>query len=63
MGDRALNEDEDNSDEEHENASSFQSPALIYALTQVKRVREQLAGVNICTQFTCFTDTKVQILT
>ena len=47
MGDRALNEDEDNSDEEHENASSFQSPALIYALTQVKRVREQLAGANI----------------
>lgn len=46
-GDRALNEDEDNSDDEHENESPFQSPALILALTQVKRVREQLADKQL----------------
>ena len=42
-GDRALNEDEDNSDDERENESGFQSPALVLALTQMKRVSEQLA--------------------
>ena len=41
-GDRALNDDEDNSDEEHENESTYRNPALVFALTQVRRVREQL---------------------
>ena len=41
-GDRALNDDEDNSDEEHENESTYRNPALVLAITQVRRVREQL---------------------
>ena len=40
-GDRALNDD-DNSDEEHENESTYRNPALVLAITQVRRVREQL---------------------
>ena len=29
-------------DEEHENESTYRNPALVFALTQVRRVREQL---------------------
>jgi len=46
-GDRALNEDEDNSDNEGENQSTFQSPALVLALKQMKRVSEQLADKQL----------------
>ena len=46
-GDRALNEDEDNSDNEGENQSTFQSPALVLALKQMKRVNEQLADKQL----------------
>ena len=46
-GDRALDDGEDNSDEERENESSFRSPALVYAITQVKRLREQLVDKQL----------------
>jgi len=46
-GDRALDDDEDNSDEDIENESQFQSPALVFALGQVKRLRDQLVDKQL----------------